>query len=298
MEEKIIPDLSEIEEERDYTLNFTTSSAISRVNIKFLSVYIPIFWFGGLGVCIFWYEYTRFVTNWIPTLMFLPLAFFGMYFVLILGCLLISKFMLILVNLIHKPREGIFKAEIGDSDFEFWCLRIELKKLVMWLIRNCPFPWVDSLAFRWFGIKMDFSSHLNDTWCDIEFVKMGRKVTIGQGAVVMSSMVVGNYLIIKEVVLDDYALVGGQSTIAPGTFFSKDTMLGAVSVTLYNQVLEEGWIYSGIPARKLKPNRYAETREEVIYKVDVESEQRFEKEHEINIDKDKKDLAIVNGGKD
>ena len=70
--------------------------------------------------------------------------------------------MLVLVNLIHKPKEGIFRAEIGNADFEFWCLRIELKKLALWLIRNCPLPWIDVIAFKWFGMQVDTSSHLND----------------------------------------------------------------------------------------------------------------------------------------
>ena len=43
--------------EQDLALDVTTSSAISRVNIKFLAVYIPIFWLAGLIVSIFWYWY-------------------------------------------------------------------------------------------------------------------------------------------------------------------------------------------------------------------------------------------------
>jgi acetyltransferase-like isoleucine patch superfamily enzyme len=137
---------------------------------------------------------------------------------------------------------------------------------------------------------MDFSSHLNDAWCDAEFIKFGDTVTIGQGAAIMSSMVVGNYLIIKRVTFEDFSLVGGQSTIAPGTHFGKDTVLGAVSVTTLNQKLEDGWIYSGIPARKLKLNQYAEMRKDIIQKVDVDEEEKIEVEHEVNIDEDKKHL--------
>ena len=137
---------------------------------------------------------------------------------------------------------------------------------------------------------MDFTSHLNDAWCDAEFISFGKHVTIGQGAVVMSSMVVGNYLIIRKIRFDDYALIGGQSTIAPGTHIGEDTVLGAVSVTTLNQDLENGWIYSGIPARKLKLNQYAEMRRDIIQKVDVDEEKKVETEHEVNIDEDKKHL--------
>jgi carbonic anhydrase/acetyltransferase-like protein (isoleucine patch superfamily) len=277
----------------DYTIDFTTSSAISRVNVKFLAVYIPCFWLSGLLVVIYWYEISRDVQNWIFWIAFLPISFICMYFIFILGCMLFSKLLLILINLIHKPKEGIFLAEIGDTDFEFWCLRTELKKIVLWLIRNCPLPWIDVVAFRWFGVSMDYSSHMQDAWCDIEFLTLGRKSLVGQGAVVMTSMVVGKYLIIKRVILDDYVLIGGQSTVAPGTLVGRDSMLGAVSITTFKQMLEDGWIYTGIPARKYKPNKLAETRRDVISKISVDEEARVEVEHEINIDDDKKDQATL-----
>lgn len=278
----------------DYIIDFTTSSAISRVSIKFLAIYIPILWLSGLAVCIYCYEYfirLNFVKleRWIPTILFLPLALLCMYFLFIFAVLFFSKLFLILINLIHKPKEGIFKAEMGDPDFEFWALRIELKKLALWLMRNCPFPWIDFIGFKWFGVDIDSSSHLQDSWTDIEFIKFGRRVMVGQAAVVMTSMVIGNYLIIKKIIFNDYALVGGLATIAPGTVFGADTVLGAASMTTPNQVLEPGWIYAGIPARKFRPNKVE--RRDIIYKVDVDEGTKFDSEHEVNIDKDKLNLV-------
>ncbi|MHA1658932.1 MAG: hypothetical protein ACTSUT_07400 [Promethearchaeota archaeon] len=289
--------VSEDDDAADYVIDFTTSSAISRVNIKFLAVYIPIFWLSGLLVGTYFYEWTRNLppiqenwVRWIIPITLMPLSLFFMYFIFILGCLFVSKLLLILVNLIHKPKEGIFIAEIGDTDFEFWCLRNELKKITLWLTRNCPLPWIDVIAFRWFGIQMDFSSHLQDAWVDCEFIKMGRKVLIGQGAVVMSSMVIGKYLIIKKIILDDYALVGGQTTIAPGTIFGRDTVLGAVSVSIYNQFFEPGWIYTGIPGRKFKPNKISESKRDRIAKKYVDEEKREEVKHDVNIEDKKRHL--------
>ena len=138
---------------------------------------------------------------------------------------------------------------------------------------------------------MSLSSSLFDSWCDGEFIKMGRRVLIGQGATIMSSMVVGKYLLIKDVILDDYVVIGGQSTISPGTIVGKDSVVGAISTTTYNQILEPGWIYFGIPVIKLKKNRYAEERRDIVMKKDVDEERKFEVEHEINIDEDKKDLT-------
>ena len=273
--------------EQDLALDVTTSSAISRVNIKFLAVYIPIFWLAGLIVSIFWYWYLL-DENWVMILVFLPLTIIGSIYFFILACILFSKLFLILINLIHKPKEGVFKAEIGDKDFEFWMMRTELKKIALWFIRNSPLPWTDIVALILLGIDMDSSSHLNDAWCDTEFIKFGRKNLIGQGATIMSSMVIGKYLIIQKVICDDYIMVGGWGTIAPGTIVGTETVLGALSSTTVNQILEPGWVYFGYPAIKMKENKYAEERREVILKRDVDDAKKYEMDHELNIDEDKK----------
>ncbi len=274
----------------DLALDFTTSSAISRINIKFLIVYLPIFWLSGLLVAIYWYGYSMDGVK-PSSIIFLPVALISMLYIFILGVLLFSKLLLILVNLIHKPKEGIFLAQIRDIDYEFWMLRTELKKITLWLLRNSPLPWIDALAFRWFGINMDFSSHLNDAWCDGEFIDFGRKNLIGQGATIMSSMVMGKYLVIKRVIFDDFVLVGGHTTIAPGTIMGHDSVVGAISSTAFNQVIEPNWIYFGIPAIKLKENKYAEERRDLIIKRDVDEATKFEMEHEVNIEEEKKKLV-------
>jgi hypothetical protein len=282
-----IKDESPLDE--DFAIDFTTSSAISRVNIKFLAVYIPVLWLSGILVAIYWYEYTK-QGIFLSTLLFLPFAIISMLYLFMFACLLFSKLLIVLVNLIHRPKEGVFKAEIGDADFEFWCLRIELKKLSLSLFRNSPIPWGDALVFKWLGLDMDLSSHLHDAWLDPEFIEFGRRVLIGQGAVVQSSMVVGKYLIIKKSYFDDYVMVGGQSTIAPGTIIGKDSLIGAICTTTFNQVLEPGWIYFGIPAIKLKENKYAEKERDVIIKRNVDDQKKFEIRSDINIDEDKKKL--------
>jgi carbonic anhydrase/acetyltransferase-like protein (isoleucine patch superfamily) len=190
--------------------------------------------------------------------------------------------------LIHKPKEGIFLAEVGNPDYDFWMFRTELKKIALWLLRNSPLPWMDAIALKWFGVKMDFSSHLNDAWCDAEFVKLGRKNLVGQGATLMSSMVVGKYLIIKPIVFDDYIMVGGHTTIAPGVVMGHDSVVGAISSTTYSQILKSNCIYFGIPARFLKENKYAEERRDIVVKRHVDESKKLEETHEVNIDEDKK----------
>ena len=293
--EDIISDLHEDDidinnlTEEDLAIDFTTSSAISRVNIKFLAVYLPIFWLAGLVISIIWYWFLI-GPDWFAILLYLPLVLFASIYVFIFMCVLFSKLFLILVNLIHKPKEGVFKAEIGDTDFEFWMLRTELKKIGLWFMRNSPLPWSDAIALKLFGVNMDFSSHLNDAWCDSEFIKFGRKNLIGQGATIMSSMVVGRYLLIKNVIFDDYVMVGGHTTIAPGTIIGRESMVAAISTTTFNQILDPAWVYFGIPVIKLKENKYAEQRRDIIYRKDVDTEAKYEIMYDVNIDEDKKEL--------
>ena len=248
--------MSESNEEIDLTLDFLTSSAISKVGVKFLAFYVPIFWFGGLLAVSAWFGMLLYLP-FIFILIFMPALLFALYYCFMFGCILSAKLLLVLINLIHKPKEGVFKAQERDNDYEFWRLRTELKKLGVWLLNNCPMPWSDAWAFRWFGLKMDFSSNLQDSWIDIEYVKFGKHVIVGQAAVVMSSMIIGNYLIIKKVYLDDYAVVGGMATVGPGTRMKTDTLIGAASTSIVNQILDEGWIYFGMPAKKLQPNKLA-----------------------------------------
>ncbi|MFW9824986.1 MAG: hypothetical protein ACFFE4_18745, partial [Candidatus Thorarchaeota archaeon] len=202
-----------------------------------------------------------------------------------------TKAFLLMINMIHKPKEGVFLAEDGNQDYEFWRLRVELKKLVFWFMSNGPIPWVVMWGFRWMGIKVDFSSHMQDAWADEGFIEFGRNVTVGQGAVVMSSMVIGKYLIIKKVILGDYTVVGGVSNVSPGTIFGKESVIGAFTATVFNQFIEDGWIYLGPQyARKLKRNKYAEQRRDIIYQKHVEEETKYMVQQEVNIDEDKKDL--------
>ncbi|MFX1346228.1 MAG: hypothetical protein ACFFAI_14040 [Promethearchaeota archaeon] len=279
----------------DYTIDFVTSSAISRIGIKFLIFYIPILWLAGYMATAVFFDVSQLINNWIITTLLLPFWLFILYFIFIFGIAIFTKAFLLMINMIHKPREGIFIAEEGDRDYEFWRLRVELKKLVFWLMNNGPLPWIAMWGFRWLGVRVDFSSHMHDAWADGEFIEFGRNVTVGQGAVVMSSMVVGRYLIIKKIILGDYTVIGGVSNISPGTIMGKESVLGAFSTTIPNQDIEPGWIYLGpLVARKLKPNKYAEERRDIIYRKDVDKEIKYEVKQEVNIDEDKKELLNNN----
>ena len=281
----------------DYTIDFVTTSAISKIGYKFLALYIPILWVSGYMTAAVFFDVSRYIP-WYINMFLLPVWLFVLYFIFVFGIAIFTKAFLLIINIIHKPKEGVFRAIEGDNDYEFWRLRVELKKLVFWFMSNGPIPWVVMWGFRWMGINVDFSSHMQDAWMDGEFIEFGRNITIGQGAVIMSSMVVGNYLIIKKIILGDHTLVGGVSHISPGTILGKESVIGAFTTTVPNQYIEPGWIYFGPQfARKLKPNKYAEQRRDIIIRKHVDEEIKYEVKQEVNIDKDKK-KRLNNNSKD
>ncbi|MFO7796285.1 MAG: hypothetical protein ACQERB_06380 [Promethearchaeati archaeon] len=273
--------LSELE------IDFVTTSAIKSMQYKYSLILLPIFWLGSFLIAIFWANYFL-ILEFSPLLqiILIPVAIFASYFIILIAVIIVGKSILIILNLIHKPREGIFIAEKSNKDYEFWCLRIQLKKFVIWWFDNSPIPWLDILGFKYFGLKVDFSSHMFDAWVDPEFIEFKHKVTVGQGATIMSSMIVGKYLIIKKVIFENYTVIGGVSNIAPGTKVGKETIIGAFSTTNYNQELEPGWVYFGIPASKLRPNRYSEIRTGMVYKKDVDEETKYLVEEKINIEEE------------
>ena len=272
----------------DYTVDFVTTSAISKIGYKFLALYIPILWFSGYITVAVFFDVSRYIP-WYINMFLIPVWLFILYFIFVFGITIFTKAFILIINMLHKPKEGVFRAEEGDRDYEFWRLRVELKKLVFWFMNNGPLTWIVMWGFRWMGIKVDFSSHAQDSWLDERFIEFGRNVTVGQGAVVMSSQIVGKYLIIKKIFLGDHTVVGGLSLISPGTIMGKESVIGAFSATIPNQKIDPGWIYLGPhAARKLKPNKFAEQRRDLIYEKNVDDEVKFEVKQEVNIDEDKK----------
>ncbi len=178
--------------------------------------------------------------------------------------LFIGKLFLIVLELIHKPREGLFKIDKNDRDYYFYCLRISVKKFIFWTWNNFCFPWVSNLAFKVCNMRADFKSTMFDGWSDLEFIEYGNNIMIGQGAVIFSSMIVGDHLLIRKVIIGDHVVIGGNSVVAPGTVISRGATLGVWASTHIGQVLEPDWIYIGRPAKKYKQSKtiYEESKKE------------------------------------
>ncbi len=233
---------------------------------RYLLFYLFIMWISILSVFfefwIFWQEMFNwnFIFQWriIHFYLFLPLVGFFAYITIVFVSLFFSKILLVLVNVFHKPREGIFSRDVSDKDFRYWSLRNTIKRWPVWLAHKFPFPFLDNICFKVFNVKTTFNNSLFEGWIDCEFIDFGKNIVVGQGSMVQSSVIIGNLLIIKKTIIEDNCRIGTHSFVMPGTHMMKNTVLAATSTTTIGQVLEEGWIYAGIPAVKFKKNKFFE----------------------------------------
>ncbi len=170
---------------------------------------------------------------------------------MIFSSIIIAKIFLIIVNLIHKPKEGVFKRNKDDKDYIYWSLRGLIKKWPVWITHNFPMPFLDNLLFKVFGVKTNLHNYMFEGWIDCEFIEFGKNVIVGVGSVVMGAIIIDNYLIIQKTIIEDNSIIGAHSLVAPGTKFRKGAILNAVSSTHINQILDSGCIYKGTPAMKI-----------------------------------------------
>jgi len=117
---------------------------------------------------------------------------------------------------------------------------------------------MNNFVFKVFGVKTRLSNSLFEGWVDTEFIDFGKNVVVGKGSIVQSSVIIGNLLIIRKTVIEDDVRIGSHAIVMPGTHIKRRSVLASNSVTIVNQMLDEGFIYVGVPAKILKRNYFFE----------------------------------------
>ena len=218
------------------------------VRKRYLIFYIIIIWATIIPLLLIFWAYWQWLWNDIRPLhfyTFLPLLCFGMYVLAVFSAIFFAKIILLFVNAIQKPREGTFLRHPDDKDYRYWSMRSTIKRFPFWLAHKFPFPFLDNVCFKVFGVKTKFSNSLFEGWCDTEFLEFGKNVVIGQGAIIQSSVIIGNLLIIRKTVIEDEVRIGSHAIVMPGTHIGTRSVLAANSVTTVGQELKDGWIMWG-----------------------------------------------------
>ena len=237
---------------------FTPSVLVKK---RYIIFYFFLIWISIIPILLeFWFYWRLFWSYSRPVhfYTYLPLLFFLMYVSIVLFSIFFAKILLVIVNAIHKPREGVFLRHASDKDYRYWSIRSTIKRWPIWLAHKFPFPFLDNICFKAFGVKTRFANSLFEGWVDTEFIDFGKNVVVGQGAIVQSAVIVGNLLIIRKTIIEDDVRIGSHAIVMPGTYIGKNCILAANSVTTVKQVLAPGYIYVGIPAKKFKKNYFFE----------------------------------------
>lgn len=99
---------------------------------------------------------------------------------------------------------------------------------------------------------------------DVNSIRMGNRVNIQDGAVIhctyeRSATDIGNHVsvghqaIVHGCTIHDDVLVGMGSRIMDHAIIESGCIIAAGAVVLENMICEGGYIYAGVPARKIKP---------------------------------------------
>lgn len=276
------------------SLKVGPNTSLLLVKKRYIIFYLFLIWLSIFSIQFeFWLFWKLFIIGkLVHFYFFLPLLLFIMYLTAIIIALIFAKILLLFVNLIHKPREGVFLKDRSDKDFRYWSIRNTIKKWPIWISHKFPFPFMNNICSMMFGVRTKYSNSISEGWVDTEFIEFGKNVVVGQGAVVQSAVIIGNLFIIKKTIIEDNAMIGAQSIVMPGTYMRKNSILSAHSMTIIGQELEEDYIYLGGPAKKFKKNVFNEDGLEEIIKKQMEKEtvdeDRFEKFYSVRKDKETK----------
>lgn len=246
---------------------------------RYILFYIFLIWITFLPIILQFWLYWQITWDWsrpIHFYIYLPLVAFGWYVEMVLISLVFAKACLLLVNAIHAPREGNFLRDESDKDYLYWTIRNTIKRWPVWLAHKFPFPFLDNICFKMFGVKTQFTNSLFEGWVDTEFLEFGDNVVVGQASHVKSSVIVGDFLIIRKTIIEENVRIGTHSVVMPGTHIGKNAVLSSWSLTTVGQQLEDGWVYHGTPARKYKENKFFEDGLEEKIKFKVGSEKRLD----------------------
>lgn len=99
---------------------------------------------------------------------------------------------------------------------------------------------------------------------DVHYIKIGNNTNIQDGAVIHATYLkaptnignnvsIGHNALVHGCTLHDHTLVGMGAIVMDHALVNEFVIIAAGAVVLENTVCESGYLYAGIPAKKIKP---------------------------------------------
>ncbi len=223
-----------------------TDSVVRR---RFLWLYFLIIWISLLPLTIIEYFFFSYFGTDVWMWILVPWDLIGVYYMTVLWATYVAKFILLFVNLIHKPREGVFARLPSDKDYRYFHLRNLIRKFALWILYSGPFPWLkEGWMHRRFGAKIGKNCAIHDAFLSLEFVELGDNVILGLGTVVKSYWYEQERFILGHVTIGDNAIIGSKAVILPLTTIGEGAVVDAESMIVPGSDIKAGTLMIGKPA--------------------------------------------------
>lgn len=98
---------------------------------------------------------------------------------------------------------------------------------------------------------------------DVNFIKMGNKVNVQDGACIHgtyekygttigNNVSIGHHAMVHGCIVRDNVLIGMGAILMDGVEVGENSIIAAGAVVLQNTIIEPGSVYAGVPAKKVK----------------------------------------------
>ena len=192
----------------------------------------------------------------------IPFVLIVIYIITVIWTAIITKIYIGLLNLRHKPIEGVFYRSKKDKDYVYWNRRNLSRIFLNWLLFSVPFTFLKKqFAYRFFGIPIGKNTDMNHCWVSQEFIEIGDNVKIGQAAGIYSFQFEGDKLLVAKVIIKDDVLIGPQAVIYPGSIINEGVTIDGGCFSDPFTEYEANGVYHGIPAKLIssKKPKYSNT---------------------------------------
>ena len=201
----------------------------------------------------------------------LPMNIYGNLYLFSFTIIAFSALIFKLLNKIYPPQEGIF--EKGSKDWKYMHRRFWTAYLPIWLARALPLPWIDIVAYRFFGLGIGKNVVLYEGYVDPLFIEIGDFTMTSLNICIFSHLIYHDKVVIKKVKIGKTCVIGPQTIVSPGTIVHDGAVLGVNSYTWIDQELMGNLIHVGTPVSMTLPIQSVEESQKKVEKVIKETVQ-------------------------